>query len=134
MKGDILGVDVGTTAFKLAVFSPALEKKAEASRSYDVHVYAGGSADIEPEKWWQALGECCAEVRDYLSSVGVIALSVTTPGLTPMAADGPALARACECERPSKNRTARARAVPSAAIGVRPGVVTESAITPTDDR
>jgi xylulokinase len=88
---DILSLDVGTTAFKLAVFSPALEKKCEASRSYDVHVYDGGSADAEPEKWWQALRECCAEVREYLSSVGVITLSVTTPGLTPMAANGNAL-------------------------------------------
>lgn len=94
MKDDILSLDVGTTAFKLGVFSPALEKKAEASRSYDVHVYAGGSADIEPEKWWCALRECCAEVRPFLSSVGVITLSVTTPGLTPMAPDGTALGRA----------------------------------------
>ena len=69
MTGDILSVDVGTTSFKLGVFSPALEKKAEASRPYDVHVYAGGCADIEPEKWWQALRECCAEVRDFLPSV-----------------------------------------------------------------
>ena len=91
MNSDILSLDVGTTAFKLGVFSPALEKKCEASRSYDVRVYDGGSADVEPEKWWQALRECCAEVRDCLSSVGVVTLSVTTPGLTPMAADGAAL-------------------------------------------
>ena len=52
MSGDILSLDVGTTAFKLGVFSPALEKKCEASRSYDVNVYGQGKADIEPEKWW----------------------------------------------------------------------------------
>ncbi len=91
MSGDILSLDVGTTAFKLGVFSPALEKKCEASRSYDVNVYGQGKADIEPEKWWKALGECCEEIREYLPSVGVITLSVTTPGLTPMAADGTAL-------------------------------------------
>ena len=91
MKADVLSLDVGTTAFKMGVFSPCLEKKYEASRSYDVHVYDGGSADVEPEKWWQALRECCAEIGDGLSSVGVITLSVTTPGLTPMAADGAAL-------------------------------------------
>jgi sugar (pentulose or hexulose) kinase len=91
VKGDILSVDVGTTSLKLGIFSPALEKKAEASRAYDVHVYAGGCADIEPEKWWQALRECCYELRDFLPSVEVIAPSVTTPGLTPMAADGTAV-------------------------------------------
>lgn len=91
MTGDILSMDVGTTAFKLAVFSPDLEKKAEASRSYSVNVYDRGKADIEPEKWWQALRECCAELGRELRSVRVISLSVTTPGLTPMAADGAAL-------------------------------------------
>ena len=91
MSRDILSLDVGTTTFKLAVFSPALDKNCEASRSYDVHVYGQGKADIEPEKWWNALEECCQEVREHLSNVGVVTLSVTTPGFTPMAADGAAL-------------------------------------------
>ena len=91
MKRDILSLDVGTTTFKLGVFTSALEKKCEASRAYDVHVYDQGKADIEPEKWWKALRECCTEVRGQLSQVGVLTLSVTTPGLTPMAADGTAL-------------------------------------------
>ncbi|MGA2326633.1 MAG: FGGY family carbohydrate kinase [Bryobacteraceae bacterium] len=91
MRPDILALDVGTTAFKLAVFSPGLEKKCEAARPCEVRVYDGGKADIEPETWWQALRECCAEVRKELGQVGVISLSVTTPGLTPMAADGTAL-------------------------------------------
>ncbi|MCC7174798.1 MAG: hypothetical protein IT159_06345 [Bryobacterales bacterium] len=91
MKRDILSLDVGTTTFKMGVFSPALQKKCEATRTYEVHVYGQGKADIEPEKWWRALQECCAEVREQLSQVGVLTLSVTTPGLTPMAADGTAL-------------------------------------------
>lgn len=91
MNDHILSMDVGTTAFKLAVLTPELEIKAEATCNYHVNVYSGGCADIEPEKWWDALRECCAEVREFLSSVGVITLSVTTPGLTPMAADGRAL-------------------------------------------
>lgn len=91
MRPDILAMDVGTTAFKLAVFSPGLEKKCEATRPYDVCVYDDGKADIEPGKWWQALLECCAELGGGLDDVGVISLSVTTPGLTPMAADGTAL-------------------------------------------
>lgn len=94
MSLDILAVDVGTTAFKLGVFSPTLEKRCEAARRYDVHVYNRGKADIEPEKWWQALRECCAEVRPHLAGVGVVSFSVTTPGLSPMAADGSALGRA----------------------------------------
>ncbi|MGP8248139.1 MAG: xylulokinase [Bryobacteraceae bacterium] len=91
MSRDILAVDVGTTALKLAVFSPELEKRCEAARRYDVNVYCGGRADIEPAKWWQALRECCAEISGFLDAAGVLSLSVTTPGLLPMAEDGTAL-------------------------------------------
>jgi sugar (pentulose or hexulose) kinase len=91
MSRDILAVDVGTTALKLAVFSPEMEKRCEATRRYDVNVYCGGRADIEPAKWWHALRECCAEVAEFLPPVGVLTFSVTTPGLLPMAEDGTAL-------------------------------------------
>jgi sugar (pentulose or hexulose) kinase len=91
MKRDILGVDVGTTALKVAVFTAGLEQKCEATRPYEVHVYDQGKADIEPEKWWAALRDCCAELRSELADVGVLSFSVTTPGLTPMDAEGRAL-------------------------------------------
>lgn len=94
MRTDILAIDVGTSALKLGVFTRDLEQKCSARRSYDVHLYDHGKADIEPEEWWRALRESCAEVRGHLRDVGVIALSVTTPGLTPMTADGSALAPA----------------------------------------
>ena len=88
---DILAVDVGTSALKLGVFGPDLEKRCETQRAYEPHLYDRGKADIEPETWWQALREGCAEVQRSLGEVGVVSLSVTTPGLTPMAADGTAL-------------------------------------------
>lgn len=94
MRRDILAIDVGTSVLKLGVFSSTLEKRSEARRAYDPHVYDNGKADIDPEAWWQALRESCAEVRDSLASVGTISLSVTTPALTPMAADGTPLAPA----------------------------------------
>jgi xylulokinase len=94
MTRDILAIDVGTSALKLGVFSPKLERRSEARRAYDPHVYDNGKADIAPEAWWQALRESCADVRESLASVGIISLSVTTPALTPMAADGTPLAPA----------------------------------------
>jgi xylulokinase len=87
----ILAVDVGTTALKLGVYTADLEKRAEATRRYDVNVYGNGRADVDTPKWWQALEECCREVSAFLGGVGVISFSVTTPGLLPMAADGSAL-------------------------------------------
>ena len=63
---DILAIDVGTTGFKMGVFAPDLTKKTEASRRYDVNIYDQGKADIEPEKWWRALQECCVELKESL--------------------------------------------------------------------
>ena len=91
MKKDILAIDVGTTAFKIGVFSPDLGKRCETSREYQINLYDHGKADIEPEKWWWALKECCAEIKEYLTEVGVISFSVTTPGLVPMEEDGKAI-------------------------------------------
>ena len=94
MNGDILAIDVGTTALKIAVFSAGLEKRCEAQRRYAPHLYDHGKADVEPAVWWEALRECCADASADLAGVEVVSLSVTTPGLTPMAADGTALAPA----------------------------------------
>ena len=94
MNGDILAVDMGTSVMKLGVFSPSLEQLAGARRAYQPHLYGDGWADVEPETWWQALREGCAEIRGELRRVGVVSLSVTTPGLTPMDGDGTALAPA----------------------------------------
>ena len=91
MGEDILAIDVGTSRFKMAVYGPDFEQRCQVVVPYDVNVYNRVYADIEPEKWWQAFRRACAEAAPYLSGVGVISLSVTTPGLTPMAADGTAL-------------------------------------------
>jgi xylulokinase len=91
---DILAIDIGTSGLKLGVFSPDLQLRRVAQRTYSTHVYESGKADIDPETWWAAIVSCCAEVAPDLANVGVVSLSVTTPGLTPMTADGRALAPA----------------------------------------
>jgi len=88
---DILSIDVGTTTFKIGVYSFDLKLIYETTRDYDVNLYDQGKADIEPEKWWRALKSCCEELKPHLTRIGVISLSVTTPGLVPMAKDGAAL-------------------------------------------
>jgi len=88
---DILSIDVGTTGFKVGVFSSDLDKICETSRLYEPNLYDSGKADIEPEKWWDALQDCCAEIKNFLRSVSVISISVTTPGLVAMNKEGAAL-------------------------------------------
>ena len=94
MGSDVLAIDVGTTVFKLAVYDPDLNQKCQVLIPYEAKLHGRTRADIEPEKWWQALRHACAEVGGHLDEVGVLSLSVTTPGLTPMAADGTALGSA----------------------------------------
>lgn len=94
MTPDILALDVGTSTFKLGVFGPELDLRAEAHRTYAPRAGERGRAEIEPEAWWAAFEACCDELRESLTSVGVVAMAVTTPGLTPMAGDGSALAPA----------------------------------------
>ena len=91
MGADILALDVGTSGLKAGVFGPDLDERVAVSRSYQIRVATDGGADVSPEAWWAAIVDACAEIRPQLDGVGVIALSVTTPGLTPMAADGRAL-------------------------------------------
>lgn len=88
MGSDILAIDVGTSGLKLGVYGSDLEPLVVVSRAYDINVYEDGKADIEPQIWWAAIASACTEVRDHLRGVGVLSLSVTTPGLTPMASDG----------------------------------------------
>ena len=57
MSHDILAVDVGTSALKIGVFSPSLEKRCEARRTYRPQMYDRGKVDIDPELWWQALSD-----------------------------------------------------------------------------
>jgi xylulokinase len=91
MGGDILALDVGTSGLKVGLYSPDLELRVGVSREYQVDLRHGGQADVHPDTWWSAIASACEEVGPRLAGVGVISLSVTTPGLTPMAADGTAL-------------------------------------------
>lgn len=91
MGEDILAVDIGTSRFKLAVYGPDLRQKCQVVYPYEVNVYERSFADINPEKWWEAMRRGCAEAGQHLAGVGVVSLSVTTPGLTPMDAEGRAL-------------------------------------------
>jgi sugar (pentulose or hexulose) kinase len=91
MPRDILALDIGTSGLKAGVYSADLVKRASVKRSYDYNRYDRGKADIDPRLWWAAIKDACADMAPHLSEVGVVAMAVTTPGLTPMAADGSAL-------------------------------------------
>jgi sugar (pentulose or hexulose) kinase len=91
----ILGVDVGTTGLKMGIFrveEGSLEMYQSFSKGYQIHTYNDGLfSDIDPNIWQKAFVAGCRHLGDFMGDVDVIALSGTTPGMSPMDRDGYAL-------------------------------------------
>jgi xylulokinase len=91
----ILGVDIGTTNMKLAVFrlvEDTLQPIRQFSQSYAIHVYNNGLfADIEQSRWTEAFAAGCRALAETIADIDLIAISGTTPGLTAMDRLGEAL-------------------------------------------
>ena len=91
----ILGVDVGTTGLKMAVFKEdngTLSFVRGFADTYEIHTYNNGLfSDIHPEKWQKAFADGCRKLADLMGDVEAIGLSGTTPGMTSMDTDGSVL-------------------------------------------
>lgn len=87
----ILAIDVGTTSFKAGIFTNQLELIKETTLYYSASVHSHGKAEIDTNLWWQAFKSTTQDLKPYLSDVGIVSLSVTTPGLVPMNSAGQAL-------------------------------------------
>ncbi len=93
----VMGVDIGTTALKMAVYETQdgpdpLALVDQYAQSYSIHTYNNGLfSDIDSEKWKSAFISGCKALKAEIATVEAIGLSGTTPGLTALAADGTAL-------------------------------------------
>lgn len=94
MNRKILAVDVGTTSFKMGIFDDTLSMEKIYQQNYNVDIFNGEKAEIDPEIWWNQLVEGCKSLGNELTDVGVVAFSVTTPGLVAMDKNGNALTKA----------------------------------------
>jgi len=94
MSRKILSIDVGTTSFKMGIFDEFLTVEKIYQQNYEVNIFNGEKAEIDPEIWWQQLVTGCKSFGSELAEVEVVAFSVTTPGLVAMDKNGDALARA----------------------------------------
>lgn len=63
MKQYLLGIDIGTSACKVAIFTREGQVAATASGDYNVYYPKSGWAEQNPEEWWQA---ACQAVRGAL--------------------------------------------------------------------
>lgn len=63
----LLGIDVGTSALKAALFTPDGRAVAQASRGYATRHPQPGWAEQDPADWW---GAACAATREALDAAG----------------------------------------------------------------
>jgi xylulokinase len=94
MSRKILAIDVGTTSFKMGIFNESLMVEKIYQQNYEVNIFNGEKAEIDPEIWWQQIVKGCKSIGNELSEVEVVAFSVTTPGLVAMDEHGLALTKA----------------------------------------
>jgi len=94
MPYKILAVDVGTTNFKMGIFNESLTMEEVYQENYEVVIFNGEKAEIDPEIWWQQLIKGCKSFGKNLAEVDFVSFSVTTPGLVAMDENGNALTKA----------------------------------------
>ncbi|MDE7340449.1 MAG: xylulokinase [Lachnospiraceae bacterium] len=78
MKRQLLGIDIGTSACKVAVFDEDGKVLAQANRPYHVYYPQSGWAEQDAEEWWEAV---CDAVRAVLSEDGVNAEQIKGIGV-----------------------------------------------------
>jgi xylulokinase len=68
MKPYIVGIDIGTSACKVAVFDRHGTVKAKASRGYNISYPHAGWAEQNPDDWWNAV---CGALKELFSQSAV---------------------------------------------------------------
>ena len=63
MERQLLGIDIGTSACKVAVFTETGTVLAQSNQSYQVYYPQKGWAEQNPEEWWSAV---CSAIRKAL--------------------------------------------------------------------
>lgn len=64
----LLGIDIGTSGTKAALFAPSGQVIAQAEAGYPVHYPKPGWAEQDPEDWWAAV---CQAIQGLLPGAGV---------------------------------------------------------------
>ncbi|MCR5791125.1 MAG: xylulokinase [Lachnospiraceae bacterium] len=78
MKELLLGIDIGTSACKVAVFDLDGTVVAQTNQSYQVYYPQNGYAEQNPEEWWDAI---CRGIREVLTRDGVDADAISGIGI-----------------------------------------------------
>ena len=76
--GHLLGIDIGTSACKVAVFDEEGKVLAQSNQPYRVYYPQSGWVEQNAEEWWQAI---CEGIREVLSQEGVSAEEIKGIGV-----------------------------------------------------
>ncbi|MEO8392721.1 MAG: FGGY family carbohydrate kinase, partial [Chloroflexota bacterium] len=92
MRDLLLGIDVGTTAAKAALFQPDGQVQAVAQAAYPLNHIRPNWVEQNPEDWWQAvcaaIQQVNAAVPDAPQRIVGIAVSAQAPTLIALDASG----------------------------------------------
>lgn len=77
-KQYLLGIDIGTSACKVALFSKDGKVEAAASGTYPVYYPKPGWAEQNPDEWWEAV---CDTVQKVLDSSGISPSEIAGVGI-----------------------------------------------------
>lgn len=77
-KQYLLGIDIGTSACKIALFSRDGKVEAAASGAYPVYYPRPGWAEQNPDEWWEAV---CDTIKKVLDSSGIAPAEIAGVGI-----------------------------------------------------
>ena len=78
MKSYLLGIDIGTSACKVAVFDRSGRVLAAENGDYPVYYPHEGWAEQNPEEWWKAV---CGAVRESIERAGILPEEIAGVGI-----------------------------------------------------
>ena len=78
MKSYLLGIDIGTSACKVAVFDRSGRVLAAGNGDYPVYYPHEGWAEQNPEEWWKAV---CGAVRGSIERAGILPEEIAGVGI-----------------------------------------------------
>ena len=93
MRAYLLGIDIGTSACKTALFDADGVVAAQSSEEYSVNYPHPGWVEQNPEAWWDAVCVAVKNTLSQLSSVSVVGVGIAGQSWSaiPLAADGEVL-------------------------------------------
>lgn len=78
MKERLLGIDIGTSACKVAVFDKKGKVLAQSNQPYSLYYPHPGWVEQDPEEWWQAI---CVGIREVLERAKIAPETIAGIGI-----------------------------------------------------